>query len=162
MGVPYVPVTGLVGSDLLARRDDMRLVPDPFHPGRRTLVARALRPDVALLHGERADRAGNVSLGAYTDDVILAEASRRVIVSVETVVEAPFGAHPAGLRGWYPIDAEHMRAYAEQARSDETFRAYLGRTVQEVASHADYVARFVPAAWREAQPTLPGLREAGD
>ncbi|MCH7479161.1 MAG: CoA synthetase, partial [SAR324 cluster bacterium] len=117
MGVPYVPVIGLVGSNLLDNRDDMTIQPDPFDPSHSSVVARAYRPDVALLHGLKADRHGNVYLGRESDDVLLAEASRRVIVTVETIVdrlddsemeralpsllvdaiaETPSGAHPAG------------------------------------------------------------------
>ena len=40
MGVPYVPVIGLVGTDLLKRRDDMVLAPDPFGEGKITVVAK--------------------------------------------------------------------------------------------------------------------------
>ncbi len=179
MGLPYVPLMALAGSDLLRNRDDMMLAPDPFRPGTETLVAKALRPEVAALHARRADRAGNVSVGVHNDDVLLAEASRWVIVTaeevverldeaeaegtflpsllVDAVVEAPFGAHPAGLPGRYPVDAEHMRWYAEQARSDEAFADYVARTVTDVAAHADYVERFVPADWRAG-----AARAAGD
>lgn len=179
MGIPYVPMVALAGSDLLKRRDDMRLLPDPFQPDEQTLVAKAMRPDVALFHGLRADRAGNVELGKHTDDVLLAEASAAVIVTVEqivehldedeasgtflpgilvdVVVEAPAGAHPAGLPGAYGIDEAHMRHYAEQARSDEGFQAYLDEVVHGVADHADYVRRFVPTDVQRA-----GLRAAGD
>ena len=167
MGVPYIPFIGLVGSDLVKRRDDMLLQPDPFHPERQTLVVKAMRPDVALVHGLRADRAGNVDMGDHTEDVLLAEASRTVIVSVEelvpqvdadhtegtfipgvlvhSVVHAPFGAHPGGFAGRYFVDAAHMRWYAEQSRDDAAFADYLRQTTFDVPSHEAYVARFVDA-----------------
>src|SRR5690606_60519 len=87
MGVPYVPVLGLVGTDLLARRDDMVLAPDPFGEGKVTVVAKAMRPDVAVFHAHKADRRGNVSFGYAVDAVIIAEASQQVIVTAEEVVE---------------------------------------------------------------------------
>ena len=58
MGVPYVPVFGLVGSDLLKRRDDMIVAPDPFGSGKVSVVAKAMRPDVAVFHAHKADRHG--------------------------------------------------------------------------------------------------------
>ena len=87
MGVPYVPVIGLVGSNVLDNRDDMIIQPDPFDPSHSSVVARAYRPDVALLHGLKADRHGNVFLGRESDAVLLAAASRLGIVTVESIVD---------------------------------------------------------------------------
>src|SRR5688572_18066507 len=86
MGVPYVPVLGLVGTDLLKRRDDMVVAPDPFGEGKLTVVAKAMRPDVAVFHAHKADRAGNVSFGYPVEAVMIAEASGHVIVTAEEVV----------------------------------------------------------------------------
>lgn len=173
IGAPYIPVLGLVGSDLLKRRDDMKICADPFNPELKTVVAKAYRPDFAFLHGQRADRYGNVSSGWYNDDTLLAEASRHVIVTVEevvdelseeeakgsflpailvdTVVHAPFGAHPAACPDYYPVDDAHMRGYLEAAKSDAAFDAYLNETTFSVASHEEYVERFVPEDWRGAR-----------
>lgn len=172
IGAPYIPVLGLAGTDLLKARDDMQLLPDPFNPQVKTVVAKAYRPDFAIFHAQKADRRGNVSCGWTNDDTLLAEASRHVIVTVEEVVEhleesdakgsflpgilvdsvvhAPFGAHPTGCPDYYPVDGEHMRHYAEQSKSDETFRAYLEETTLAIPSHEAYVERFVPAAWKKA------------
>ena len=182
MGVPYLPVVGLAGSDLAGRREDMRMAPDPFGGGFETIVVQALRPDVALFHGLRADRAGNVHFGYPSDNTLIAEASRRVIVTVEEVVDAlsgedlaggflpgilvdavvpaRHGAHPAACPGAYPVDDAHMIQYAESATSDEAFADYLRRTVFETADHQEYLDRFVPEGWGQAGQ-LP-LREAGD
>jgi glutaconate CoA-transferase subunit A len=170
MGVPYVPVIGLVGTDLLARRDDMVVAPDPFGSGVKSVVARAMRPDVAVFHAQCADRSGNVSFGYHVEAVMLAEAAAQVVVTVEEIVErvtektadgaflpsilvdavvhAPFGAHPGGLTGRYPVDREAMRAYAAASQSDETFAAWLDEHVFGVDDQADYVERFVPDAIR--------------
>lgn len=165
MGVPYVPVLGLVGTDLLERRDDMVLAPDPFGEGKVTVVARAMRPDVAVFHAAVADRAGNVSCGYPVEAVLLAEASAHVVVTAERIVErlteddavgcfipsilvdsvvhAPFGAHPGGMTGHYAPDQEAMREYVAAARDDATFAAYLQAHVFEVRDHAQYVEQFV-------------------
>jgi glutaconate CoA-transferase, subunit A len=170
MGVPYVPVIGLVGTDLLKRRDDMVLAPDPFDGKTMSVVAKAMRPDIAVFHVDKADRHGNVSCGYPVEAVILAEASRHVIVTaeeivdrldekdatgafvpsilVDAVVHAPFGSHPAGMTGRYAPDKVHMKEYVAASRDDAAFAQYLKSYVFDVASHAEYVERFVPREWK--------------
>ena len=166
MGVPYVPVFGLVGSDLLKRRDDMVVAPDPFGSGKVSVVAKAMRPDVAVFHAHKADRHGNVSCGYQSEAVILAEASAHVVVTaeeivdrvsekdgvggtfipsilVDAVVHAPYGAHPGGLTGRYAPDAEAMREYVLASRDDASFAAYLDKYVFAPRNHEDYVESFV-------------------
>ena len=171
MGVPYIPVIGLVGSDLLKRRDDMVLAPDPFDGKTISVVAKAMRPDVAVFHVHKADRQGNVSCGYPVEAVILAEASQHVIVTaeevvdrlaekdaigtfipailVDTVVHAPFGAHPAGLTGRDAPDKAHMARYVAASRDDASFAEYLRTHVFDVASHEEYVERFVAHELRQ-------------
>ena len=171
MGVPYIPVIGLVGTDLLKRRDDMVLAPDPFDGKTFSVVARAMRPDVAVFHVHKADRHGNVSCGYPVEAVILAEASQHVIVTaeevvdrlaekdatgtfipailVDTVVHAPFGAHPAGLTGRYGPDKAHMARYVAASRDDAAFAEYIKTHVFDVASHEEYVERFVSQELRQ-------------
>jgi glutaconate CoA-transferase subunit A len=166
MGVPYVPVLGLVGTDLLKRRDDMVIAVDPFDGKTKTVVAKAMRPDVALFHVHKADRQGNVSCGYEVEAVMLAEASRHVIVTAETIVErltekeatgafipgihvdavvhAPLGAHPAGCAGLYAPDKAHMVEYVAASQDDASFAEYLRTYVLAVTDHDEYVERFVP------------------
>lgn len=170
MGIPFAPVYGLVGSDLLRNRTDMQLIDNPFEPGKRILAVKALRPDVALFHGLQADEMGNVMMDGDTDDVMLAEAARTVIVTVEevvpvldeeasegtilpgllvdAVVAAPFGAHPAACPSRYPEDEDQLEWYTRQSAGDESFQEYLEETVFSVSDHDAYVQRFVPADWR--------------
>lgn len=171
MGAPYVPIIGLVGTDLLKRRDDMVIAADPFDGTVKTVVAKALRPDVAVFHAQAADRQGNVSCGYEAEVVILAEASRQVIVTaerivdrltereasgafipsihVDTVAHAPFGAHPAGCSGLYGPDRVHMAQYVAASKEDASFAEYLQTYVMGVSNHDQYVERFVPVAWRQ-------------
>jgi glutaconate CoA-transferase subunit A len=173
MGVPYIPVIGLVGTDLLKRRDDMIVAPDPFDGKTLSVVAKAMRPDVAVFHVHKADRAGNVSVGYHVDAVILAEASRHVIVTaeeivdrltekeatatfipsilVDTVVHAPFGAHPAGLEGRYRPDKAHMQRYVVASHDDASFAEYLQTHVFDIGSHEEYVERFVARELQSAR-----------
>ena len=171
MGVPYVPIIGLVGTDLLKRRDDMVVAVDPFDGKTRSVVAKALRPDVSIFHAQKADRRGNVSCGYPAEVVILAEASRHVIVTaeeivdrlseneaagafipsllVDAVVHAPYGAHPGGCIGLYGPDRMHMMQYVAAAKDDASFQRYLDTYVFSVRTHDEYVARHVPAESRQ-------------
>ena len=171
MGVPYVPIVGLVGTDLLKRRDDMVIAVDPFDGKTRSVVAKALRPDIAVFHAQVADRQGNVSCGYHAEVVILAEASKHVIVTaerivdrltekeakgafipsihVDTVAHAPFGAHPAGCAGLYGPDKVHMRQYVIASQDDASFAAYIRTHVFDINNHEQYVEQFVPLDWRQ-------------
>jgi glutaconate CoA-transferase, subunit A len=171
MGVPYIPVVGLMGTDLLKRRDDMVVAADPFDGKTLSVVAKALRPDVAVFHAQKADRQGNVSCGYDAEALILAEASRRVIVTAETIVDrltekeaigafipgihvhavvhARFGAHPGGCTGLYGPDKAHMARYVAAAQDDAAFAEYLQTHVFEVKDHDEYVERFVPREWQQ-------------
>lgn len=84
-GVSFTPVPGLLGSDLLRRRTDFRVVDDPFRPGERVVLVPAIRPDVALLRGRRANAEGDVVIGTDTDDRLVAQASRHVVFAVAEV-----------------------------------------------------------------------------
>lgn len=161
MGVPYVPVRGLAGTDVFERRDDMIMAEDPFGSGEVNVVARAQNPDIALLHARRADPAGNALLRPHGEDVMIAQASRRVIISAEeivpqvtaddiggnyisainvtAVVHAPCGAHPTGVDGRYEMDGEHIEEYIRASADDDSFRAYLERYVIG-KSEAEYQA----------------------
>jgi glutaconate CoA-transferase, subunit A len=174
MGVPYVPVIGLVGTDLLKRRDDMVVAPDPFGGGKVSVVARAMRPDVAVFHVHKADRQGNVSCGYAAEAVILAEASAHVVVTAEEIVDriteadavgtfipsilvnavvhAPYGAYPGGLSDRYAPDRAAMQEYVAASRDDASFAAYLEKHVFEVGTHEEYLERFLPHLAIDREP----------
>jgi glutaconate CoA-transferase subunit A len=150
-GLPFLPLRGVLGSDLVAHRDDWRVIDDPYGHGPILLVP-AIRPDVALFHAACADRAGNVWIGVRRELMLMAHAARTTLVTVEEVkgdlladdrlaagtipalyvsaiAQAPRGAWPVGLRRTYPPDHEHLSRYAELAASAEGFARYLDRFV---------------------------------
>ncbi len=160
-GLPFMPIRGIVGSDLLVHRDDWRIIDNPFAEDDPIVVLSALRPDVALFHAPLGDREGNVWVGRDRELVTMAHAARTTLVTVERVrdrsllesdetaagtlpalyvealAEAPGGARPLGLAGHYLADDEHLRAYGEAARSDEGFADYLARHVLARAAAAE-------------------------
>jgi len=153
-GVPFLPLRGLLGSDLLEQRPDWKTIENPFAPGDPIVLLPALRPDVALFHAPRADASGNVWVGRRRELVTMAHAARRTLVTVEQLVEepllddetiaagvlpslyvtavalAPNGAWPLGLSGWYDADLAELGRYAEAARTEEGFRGYVERLGQ--------------------------------
>ena len=151
MGVPYIPVRGLAGTDVFARRNDMMIVHNPFDPDEKTVVAMAINPDVAICHAIRADRWGNAIFRRGGDELLIAQASAKVIVTAEEIVDqvteddpdgvfisslnvtavvhTPNGAHPTAVPGKYEMDREHIKEYIAASQSDATFHAYLEKYV---------------------------------
>jgi glutaconate CoA-transferase subunit A len=146
-GLPFLPLRGVLGSDLVAHRADWRVIDDPYGHGPILLVP-AIRPDVALFHAAHADRAGNVWIGVRRELMLMAHAARTTLVTVEEVVDdlladdrvaagtipalyvsaiaqAPRGAWPVGLRRIYAPDQKNLGLYARLAATDAGFASYL-------------------------------------
>ncbi|HEV7477217.1 MAG TPA: CoA-transferase, partial [Burkholderiales bacterium] len=147
-GVPFMPIGGVLGSDLVKGRKDWKVGPDPFS-GKEFLLVKAIQPDVALFHARWADEAGNVWVGRRKELATIAHAARLTFVSFEemrqgsmlddelfapgvisaTYVSAtahvPNGAWPLGIADVYGIDDAHLALYAKAARTREGFEQYL-------------------------------------
>ena len=154
-GVPFMPLRGLIGSDVLAHRMDWKVVDNPFGNNDPIVLLPALKPDVALLHAAVADRAGNVFVGVQREFFTMAHAAKKTVVTVEKIhdgdllsdpllaagtlpgfyVEAiavePRGAWPLPLPDHYGTDAAHLTEYARLAATAEGFADYLQRYVYE-------------------------------
>jgi glutaconate CoA-transferase subunit A len=153
-GVPFMPLRGIIGSDILAHRPDWTVIQNPFSETEdRIILLPAKSPDVAAIHGAMADEEGNVWVGRRRELATLAHASRRVLVTVErrvpgsmlederlapgcisaTYIEAiavaERGAHPVALLDEYGFDAAHVAEYAHLAKTEAGFREYLDRFV---------------------------------
>ena len=86
-GVPFLPLRGVLGSDLLAHRPDWKVIDNPFAGGGDpVLLVPAIAPEVAAFHAVCADAHGNVYVGRRRELATIAHASRRVLVTVERVV----------------------------------------------------------------------------
>jgi glutaconate CoA-transferase subunit A len=147
-GVPFMPIAGIIGSDLLQVRPDWKVIDSPVGGGK-VVVVPAIAPDVALFHAPEADRAGNIRIGRHRELAAMAYAARRTLVTVERVVDrdllatedsaagvlpslyvdavaiAERGAWPLSLWDEYDRDGAEVARYAAMARTDEGFRAYL-------------------------------------
>ena len=159
-GVPFMPLRGLIGSDVLAHRPDWKTIDNPFGQDSSKaadpiVLLPALKPDVALFHAPLADRFGNVFIGTQRELMVMAHAAVKTVVTVEKMhdgdllrdpllatgtlpgfyVEAvavePRGAWPLPLPDHYGTDAAHMAEYARLAATPEGFAQYLDRYVYE-------------------------------
>lgn len=148
-GLPFLPLRGLIGSDILKHRPDWKLGDNPFAAGDPIVFLPAIQPDVALFHVTKADREGNVWIGRRRELATMAHASKRSLVTaeeivegsllddeataagvlpslyVEAIAEAPRGAWPLGLQDLYTGDDAELTRYAEAARTEAGFRAWL-------------------------------------
>ncbi len=162
MGVPFMPTYSTLGSDLLARNGNLREFPSPVNE-EKLVAVRALKPDVAIIHVQRADESGNAhlwgNLGVAVDG---ARAARKVIVVAEEIV-APeviasdpnrtlvpgfkvaavvhelWGAHPSPVQGYYGRDHAFFTEYHEQSRTLEDFERWLERWVISVEGRKQYM-----------------------
>ncbi len=98
-GVPFMPLRGIIGSDILAHRPDWLVIDNPFAaPGGREsgyagdpiVLLPALQPDFGIFHAVMADSRGNVWLGRKRECATIAHASKASLVTVERVVEGDF------------------------------------------------------------------------
>ena len=86
MGVPFMPIRSMLGSDVLKQRPDTVEMDCPFTKEKLLLIP-ALNPDVALIHVQRCDAYGNAQIdGLPFVDIDLAMAANKVILSTEQVV----------------------------------------------------------------------------
>jgi glutaconate CoA-transferase subunit A len=154
-GIPFMPLRGLIGSDLLTHRPEWRVIDNPFGNDDPVVLLPAIKPDVALFHAAMADPQGNVWIGRQRDLSTLAHAATKTIVTVERIVEgnllddptlaagtlpgfyveavaiAPRGAWPLPLPDHYAADAAHIFEYARLAATAEGFDKYLDTYVHQ-------------------------------
>lgn len=160
-GLPLAVLRGYVGTDLPRVNSNIRFIDDPF-TGERLAAIPSLRPDVSVIHAQRADRAGNVLLegivGVQKEAVL---AAKRAVVTVEeivpdlrppspnsvviphwtidAIVEAPGGAKPSYAHGYYKRDNAFYAAWDAISRDRSTFLDWMRTHVLERGSESHAV-----------------------
>lgn len=160
-GVPFLPLRGLIGSDILAHRPDWRVVDNPLAEASDPIVLLpALSPDIAIIHAAAADAEGNLWVGRRRELATMAHAARITLATVEEIVPGNFledermapgvisatyvtavavaarGAWPLALLDRYGVDEAHVAEYARLARTTEGFATYLARYVHAAPARA--------------------------
>ncbi|MFA5679216.1 MAG: CoA-transferase [Pseudomonas sp.] len=145
-GLPLAVLRGYIGSDLPKVNDQIKFIECPF-TGERLAAVPSVRPDVTVIHAQRADRKGNVLVegivGVQKEAVL---AAKRSIVTVEEIVDdlgasvnacvipswaitavavAPRGAAPSYALGYYERDNAFYKDWDAIARDRELFQAWL-------------------------------------
>jgi acyl CoA:acetate/3-ketoacid CoA transferase alpha subunit len=167
LGLPFIPIRCLRGSDVLKRLQEIApsevgSVDDPF-TGDEWLALRPLTPDVAVIQVQAADEEGNAwVLGPRWDNEEQVKAAERAIAITEElvptevirrdpertvvhgfrvshVVHLPFSAHPTSVYRSYDYDADHIVEYADATKTPEGIREYLDRYVHSVEDHWGYL-----------------------
>ena len=157
-GLPCAIFRGYIGGDLPKVNSNIKRVTCPFTDEELAAVP-AHRPDVAVIHAQRADRQGNVMiegvLGVQKEAVL---ASKRSVVTVEEivdelperslnavvlphwtvgyVVEVPGGAFPSYAQGYYPRNNSFYKAWDEIARERDTFLGWMKENVLQKGPEA--------------------------
>jgi acyl CoA:acetate/3-ketoacid CoA transferase alpha subunit len=171
MGLPFMPIRSLLGSDLLAKKSPttgkkFAMMNNPWDPEDQVALLPALNPDVAVVHVSKADEEGNLIVeGFLTHEPEMIRSSKAVIASCEeiipsedvrkyperttipyvyvnAVVPQPWGAHPTSVYRYYQHDPEHLREYQESAREGgPAFGAYLEKYIYSCSSFDEYLEK---------------------
>jgi 3-oxoacid CoA-transferase subunit A/glutaconate CoA-transferase subunit A len=161
MGLPWLPARIMLGTDTL-KYSSAKVVEDPM-TGKPITLLPACYPEFSLIHVHRCDKYGNCQIdGISIEDVDLARASKRLIVTTEEIIEegeirehpdrtlipyfivdavvkVPYGSHPGNMPGMYYSDEEHMAEWLTLSRSEEGVQDYFERYVYNVKDFEEYI-----------------------
>ena len=164
-GLPFMPLRNYAGTDLPRVNESIRKVTCPF-TGEGLYAVPALKPDVTIVHAQRADEQGNTQIwGLMGVQKEASFAAKRVIVVVEevvseetirsdpnrtlipglivsAVVHEPWGAHPSYVQGFYDRDNTFYVEWDAVARGRESMERYLDEWVHGVSGRAEYMAKL--------------------
>jgi glutaconate CoA-transferase subunit A len=166
-GLPFMPMNPTAAGDLEHANPNYRQVTDPYS-GKPVVVVPALKPDVAIVHVQRADADGNTHIwGIIGEQKEAAFAAKQVILTaeeivdeavirsdpnrtlipgfiVEAVCQVPYCSHPSYTQGFYDRDNDFYLKWDEISKSEEAVQAYLGEWVYGVKDRAEYWEKLGP------------------
>lgn len=161
-GLPFMPIRSVRGTGFMQLHPEYRTMICPF-TGEELLLVPALQPDVAILHAQYGDQHGNLHIeGPPVADVLFAQASKKVLATVEHIVSAEqmtemgvtipyfyvtaiseirYGAHPTSCYPFYAYDRRHTADYYRfAAQGKQAFTEhYLDPYVLRCRTHSDYL-----------------------
>lgn len=160
-GLPFMPMNPTAAGDLERANPSYRTVQDPYS-GREVVVVPPLKPDVAIVHVQRADAEGNTHIwGIIGEQKEAAFAAERVILTAEEIVDeavirsdpnrtlipafivdavcqVPYCAHPSYTQGYYDRDNDFYLQWDAISKSKDDVLAYLDEWVYGVKDRAEY------------------------
>ena len=161
LGLPFMPVKSLLGSDIITHNPHIRVMDDPYGKGPVALVP-AVQPDVAFIHVQRADKAGNAQIwGMLANDDNLARAAKAVVITCEeiiptseirkipnmtaipsycvsAVVEVPFCSHPLPVSGYYWMDIPFRREMVTASKTREGIVSWMDEWIYGLKNFEAY------------------------
>ena len=173
--LPFYPLESYIGTDFPDANPNIQFVRNPYGEGQVAVVP-PLRPDVAILHAQRADSEGNTQawgiLGVQKEvafaarkvimvveeivsqEVIRADPNRTIIpgMIVDAVVHEPYGAHPSYVQGYYDRDNSMYQEWDRISRQPEAVQAWLEQWVYGVADRQEYLQKLGEARLAKLQP----------
>jgi glutaconate CoA-transferase subunit A len=173
--LPFFPLRSYAGTDMPSVNQRIKFVESPYGDGPVAVVP-PLNPDVAIVHAQRADMAGNTQIwGLLGVQQEVAFAARKVIVVVEEIVEEaviradpnrtlipglivdavvhePYAAHPSYAQGYYDRDNSFYLQWDELSRDQARTEAWLDEWVYNVADRAAYVRKLGPETLERLKP----------
>ncbi|MBI2360694.1 MAG: CoA transferase subunit A [Deltaproteobacteria bacterium] len=174
MGLPFLPTKTARGSDF-AREPHYAEIDCPF-TREKLLAVRAIQPDLAILHVQRADSEGNAhvwgNFGVLREaafaakkvlltcdeivdhEVILSDPNRTVVPGflVSSVVHLSFGSHPSPTQGYTRRDDDFYFEYHKESRAPEGFKRWLEKWILGVKDHSEYLALLGPERLQRLKP----------
>lgn len=165
--LPFAVLRGYQGSDLVKVNPDIKFIQCPY-TGEQLATVPSVRPQVSVIHAQKADRKGNVLIqGILGVQKEAALAARRCIVTVEEIVEdlhapmnacvlpgwalsavcvVPGGAHPSYAHGYYERDNRFYQAWDAIARDRETFTAWINEYIRGTEDFEQFQAKVTAGA----------------
>ncbi len=174
--LPFFPIRSYYESDIPSVNPKIVPMTSPYDDAAEVYVVPPLRPDVSIVHAQRADASGDAQIwgllgcqkeAAFAgervivvceevveESVIRQDPNRTVIpgVVVDAVVEEPFACHPSFAQGYYDRDNAFYLEWDRIARDPETLAAWLKEWVFDLASHAEYREKWGAAHWDGLRP----------
>jgi glutaconate CoA-transferase subunit A len=174
--LPFFPIRSYYESDIPSVNPNIVPITSPYPDATEVYAVPPLRPDVTIVHAQRADASGDTQIwgllgcqkeAAFAADrvivvveeiveepVIRRDPNRTVIpgVVVDAVVQEPFACHPSFTQGYYDRDNAFYLAWDKIARDPETLEEWLREWVHGLGSHAEYVEKWGDAHWDALRP----------
>jgi glutaconate CoA-transferase subunit A len=174
--LPFFPIRSYYESDIPKVNPKIVPMASPYDPNDEVYVVPALRPDVAIVHAQRADADGDTQIWGLlgcqkeaafaadrvivvveelVDDAVIRRDPNRTVIPgavVDAVVVEPFACHPSFAQGYYDRDNAFYLEWDRIAKDPATLEAWLDEWVYGLANHAEYVAKFGDAYWDALRP----------
>jgi glutaconate CoA-transferase subunit A len=174
--LPFFPIRSYYESDIPKVNPNIRTVISPYDDATEVYVVPALRPDVTIVHAQRATKNGDAQIwgllgcqkeAAFAADrvivaceelvdeaVVRRDPNRTVIpgIVVDAVVEQPFACHPSYAQGYYDRDNAFYLSWEAISKDQEALEGWLKEWVHGLEDHAEYVEKMGSTKWEVLKP----------